>query len=697
LISGFLFAFHSLDKKVCEKGKNQREGTRPFYALTPGQQFTTKFGTVEVIRDERHVPTAPPITDLPAKMKRYASSKSKRDVQLKKRIVNARVDSIVRRRILSWYYQKHGGIIVYVSVVDAYNIGVEGKQRSEFTRPSVPTVFLPDPTTPDNSYPDRLVECKWIPDQRPRQNGVASEPIEGQSTAALSGTLFLQRRLLVTPYSADTTRMYCSYCWQCFLSKPGYRHHFDSKSCQLRAQKLAAEKDGIEQSVVIRARRKLEQRFHGRYEVLKEILADSSDDDQSEENGSNDDNDNGDDEKSPVKAKRAKIAKGKAGRPQKIKPEEPLISPNVLLLELQSELLLLQGRLLGPVYPQVWASLGFKKPRKKRVRKKKMTATSNKRMKREPLPLPIIDATFLVVEPNNSVGPLFDIKTAAAISENIPAHSLDAVSATISMSKGAAIATSTPELEKKPAAKNVAESLEDTNESEGQSSRVVVPFSLFRASGGIISSQAYVPVTKPEAPDQVGEVKSSDLPPMIDIQVFIEEVDSGRYPSMKRHQKKHDDVCALCRKKVVPHFPSTSKAAKLLPCIYCQKSVHFHCAGTRYRLKYPEPNEEFMCHHCISKVCQMRRRAEKRRLEKMDIDLPNEDEELAMRLKKVKLATELVPGEEFECVSEQGKRCEDLGVLLADTRSRLDLYLKIAKGNDGRRTLIRQMEKVQLG
>jgi hypothetical protein len=632
--------------------------------LAPGQQFTTKFGTVEVIRDEQQVPTAPPIQDLPAKIKRYASSKSKRDVQLRKRVVNARVDSIVRRRILSWYYQKHGGI-VHESVVDAYNIGEEGKHRPEFIRPPAPSpVFLPDPTAPANAYPDRLVECKWIPDQRPRQNGVASEPMEGQSTATVSGTLYLQRRLLVTPYSADTARMYCSYCWQCFLSKPGYRHHFDSKSCQLRAQKLAAEKEGLEQSVEIRTRRKLERRFHGRNEVLQEILADSSDDDQSEDDASNDDGN--DDEKSSMKAKRAKIGKVKAVRPQKTNPEEPLVSPNVVLLELQSELLLLQGRLLGPIYPQVWASLGFKKPWKKRVRTTKMTETSNKRMKREPLPMPSIDVT-----------------------------SLNVASAAISISKGPSMATSTPEFEKKQAAINLEESLEDTKESEDPSSRVVVPFSLFRATGGNISSLAFVPATKPEAPE-VGAVKSCDLPPMIDIQVFIGEVDSGRYPSMKRHQNKHDDGCALCRNKVLPHFPSTSKAAKLLPCTYCQKSVHFHCIGTRYRLKYPEPNEEFMCHHCISTVCQKRRRAEKRRLEKMDLDVPTEDEEIAMRLKKAKLATELVPGEEFECVSEQGKRCEDLGVLLADTRSRLDLHLKIAKGNDGRRKLIRQMEKVQL-
>ena len=84
-----------------------------------------------------------------------------------------------------------------------------------------------------------------------------------------------------------------------------------------------------------------------------------------------------------------------------------------------------------------------------------------------------------------------------------------------------------------------------------------------------------------------------------------------------------------------------------------------------------------MCHACIGVVLARRVRAEKRRLEKLNLNQEQASEDLTT---KMELSKGVVVGQEFECVAAQGKRLAELSQLLKDACRRMMLELEIQTG-----------------
>jgi len=98
---------------------------------------------------------------------------------------------------------------------------------------------------------------------------------------------------------------------------------------------------------------------------------------------------------------------------------------------------------------------------------------------------------------------------------------------------------------------------------------------------------------------------------VVDIRPLVEEIRGGRYPSMKPYVGHHPDVCFLCK---------TDKD-NVYFCEFCSNSEHLECVQSKVNVRDPEPDDEFMCHRCVMSVLSRRNRAEKRRLQKLDDSL----------------------------------------------------------------------------
>merc|ERR1719253_1994675 len=108
---------------------------------------------------------------------------------------------------------------------------------------------------------------------------------------------------------------------------------------------------------------------------------------------------------------------------------------------------------------------------------------------------------------------------------------------------------------------------------------------------------------------------------VIDTQVLAAECVSGRYPSVKVFDGKHDEACTLCEMTGEDDDP-------LLNCDFCQNSFHSSCLDARMLQKSPqvivretEPESMVMCHNCINLCLSQRKRAEARRAMKWKREL----------------------------------------------------------------------------
>eukprot|EP00546_Thalassionema_frauenfeldii_P018080 CAMPEP_0178900142 /NCGR_PEP_ID=MMETSP0786-20121207/3309_1 /TAXON_ID=186022 /ORGANISM="Thalassionema frauenfeldii, Strain CCMP 1798" /LENGTH=426 /DNA_ID=CAMNT_0020571113 /DNA_START=1280 /DNA_END=2560 /DNA_ORIENTATION=- len=171
--------------------------------------------------------------------------------------------------------------------------------------------------------------------------------------------------------------------------------------------------------------------------------------------------------------------------------------------------------------------------------------------------------------------------------------------------------------------------------------------------------------------------------PMIDLQVLIDEANTGRYPSINRYSGKHPDECAICKSK-----------DDLLFCEFCKNAMHIECAMSRISIKEPEPGDEFMCPSCAKKLISRRNRAEKRRLKKeADVRDRNqgapehrEDEENFNY--EQQLQESFTSENEVNAVAEVGQELSELLELLGDARNRMHQMSEIAKVNKLRRSQI---------
>jgi hypothetical protein len=159
------------------------------------------------------------------------------------------------------------------------------------------------------------------------------------------------------------------------------------------------------------------------------------------------------------------------------------------------------------------------------------------------------------------------------------------------------------------------------------------------------------------------------LPPAIDVGALVDEIKSGRYPSFNVFEGDHADHCVLCQ-----------NGGKMFCCEFCNNVEHFKCILSKFTIKEPEPDEDFMCHKCIGVILSRRARAEKRRLRKQ---AKNE-------MKKEEATTESDPsdGNEYPYMASQAREVNELVELLKDSQVRLRRSIETTKMNNIRRQVI---------
>lgn len=221
---------------------------------------------------------------------------------------------------------------------------------------------------------------------------------------------------------------------------------------------------------------------------------------------------------------------------------------------------------------------------------------------------------------------------------------------------------------------------------------------------------------------------------VIDTQVLATECESGRYPSINRFYGEHEMMCTLCKK--------SEDTTPLINCDFCKNSVHQLCIDKRMLLKDPqviirenEPDDNPMCHECISTCLFRRWRAETRRVTKWQHELAKAGlgnvPEAAALTEEVNLlnsdkATEIQSGEddaptynpcpdggpggliccsyctasysrflsntakemEAQSVSRVGKEVSEILELLSDAKERLQRASDVSQSNENRRSLL---------
>ena len=209
-------------------------------------------------------------------------------------------------------------------------------------------------------------------------------------------------------------------------------------------------------------------------------------------------------------------------------------------------------------------------------------------------------------------------------------------------------------------------------------------------------------VVKPVEPDTTDEDDGSEdgiiipkpktILPVIDLQVLIDEVKSGRYPSMKPYRGEFPDTCCICK-----------EGGELLCCDFCPSTVHLLCFFTKFEFALPQ--DDFMCYKCVQRVMARRSRAEKRRVRKLQEVMEKEAGEKSCEKRAEEEAKErdiegatlnavnTIPDPEeptcpFETVAKSGKELSELLELLDESRNRLVDMTRTSSFNDFRRAQI---------
>jgi hypothetical protein len=239
----FLFSIHYLlyfcsfsARKVCRltKNSNQPDRHKPFYVLLPGETFVTPYGIVEVVKDDRATPTGVFPPGVKDKTRAWHSNRAKWQLQHSKLFMAKAIQNRARRTKINHILQN--GQVTMRTVFDAY-YGGDPRMVSHTTWPRYRPPN-PDPACPETSYPDRIVECLWIPDTRRTFHGLEDnegtmypETKEGMQSRT---RMFLPRRLLTEPYETQTPTYTCLDCGQRFGSQPGQKYHIGNGVCKSR-------------------------------------------------------------------------------------------------------------------------------------------------------------------------------------------------------------------------------------------------------------------------------------------------------------------------------------------------------------------------------------------------------------------------------------------------------------------------------
>jgi len=539
---------YHVQHQVCIKS-GDTDKDAPCDTLNAGSRFVTQFGIVEVVRDDRAIPTAVLSEDIKVLQKRFNSYKDRVERQRLRAQANCTVLSRLRRHRLNQLFVTNDFSAQHMR--HAYF----GDQKRSLPKSEEALTWSHDPSFPEGSFPDRMVECKLIPDQRARVFDVNEYRDNGQKLVPdtpFETKLFLRRRLLNKPYVENIVIYVCASCGAEYNSKDGFVYHARSEACTRKQQtRLDSARDYLN-AIEERINRSLRtNRFTDNKRRLMQNLAVYPEVWQSLGF-----------KILPLFNMELDIEIDDDDILEVEEPEETLIS-------LRQQLRLERDLELGAVYPSVWKSLGFRRP--------------NSASKRKNLP------------------------------------------------------------------------------------------------GDRIQSKR-----RKKAPDVVIETPAKFIfppPPIIDMQVLVDEADTGRYPTVQRFTEDHDAECKICKKE----------SGTVYMCTFCPKVVHLTCMRTKVAIKDPEPENDFMCHSCIKFILSRRRRAEKRRFQKQEATLERaacrRDAEAAAAEERTK-ALEAEPQflSEYHRVAFMGQELSELIELLADANSRMNQLAVACRANGIRRS-----------
>lgn len=382
------------------------------HPLQPGERFVTVFGVVEVIKDDRAIPTAVLPQNLKKENEQYLTDKKKLTIQATRAYIARSMRLRARRMKINALYSS--GKINRESVAQAYSAFPDPDPD-----PPVHLVRPTDPAEPPDSFPERIVECVLVPDTRPRIVGRegTNHPVQEkeQEGTSLTSTvaqqhcptkLFLQRRVLQEPYHVDGLVYLCQFCNMKFGNQPGQKYHVDNNVCLKRGIANKEKRKAMEKKIskgaksvpevqiapstricTKKPKRKQDQGMYPEvlialgFQVLPEkvenvlLLALSQDDADEPENV-----------------------------PDLVSPEEELqnLQAELKNIELKADI-----QKYGSMYSEVYRSLGFRKPGERKVPNRVNDVGTKKRRRRaskpkpvpppKPLP-PIIDIQALVDE-----------------------------------------------------------------------------------------------------------------------------------------------------------------------------------------------------------------------------------------------------------------------------------------------------------
>jgi len=271
--------FRYIEQKVCRRASTTytKDGkVKPFPTLEAGQQFVTQFGVVEVVKDDRAIPTAILPKDVQIQYVKYKKLKASDEIRETNRYIREAGKLQVRRKAINLLYEK--GKANRRSIFDAYfgsdpehircvieankalsgskNVshGMESsaKLSSETSNSGTKSASLyrtrRNPKIPEDSFPDRIVECILIPDQRSHFVGPNKE-FDTRESEQRPTKLYLQRKLLTEPYDKVDRVYYCSDCGQQFTNLQTRKAHCGLHKCLQEARSKKEKREGIERRI----------------------------------------------------------------------------------------------------------------------------------------------------------------------------------------------------------------------------------------------------------------------------------------------------------------------------------------------------------------------------------------------------------------------------------------------------------------
>ena len=602
--------------------------TVPFATLAPGTQFlTSTFGVVEVVRDDRDVPEPDAAFPLKQQVRSYSSSKTKLDHQLKRALATKMVHATMRRRQVNQLLSKKGGAsCTPKSINQVYFSGNYAPSKySKFPQ------RLEDPSLPAKAKPYRIVECISVPDVRDRLVGPQGDASDIQPIAPFRAKLFLPRHLLTERYTPNVPHHVCETCGRSFQSLPGIRYHAKGNVCTTKRHAATVERIERSHSILNKAKKQLKML---QKKGAQSIRLDDEDALGALERRASKRSSTGGDEdtmRSHPKTKRRRR-------------KESSMYPQVLL-HLGYKLIVKDKDKQRPSFSTLFATA----PQAIASSSTGVTATATTPS------TPILDAMLYRADNPDRHLPPDDIvqdlqRQLKDIQSQGGAAMYDQVFTSLQYKKAKASRSKKTAKRRKRKAKQPPPALDDPSEDD---SSEVVPQSM--------------EVEQNEAP-------ASNNVPIIDVDALLAEIESGRYPSMKRLQESneeeeddpHDDYCAICK-----------KGGELYCCDYCPVAEHIECVWAKfYQIPEPETSDDFLCHRCIGKILSKRRRAAKRTNEKL------------LRQQQQK-GTATMPNEnEYVQLAQTGTELADLVELLQDAKFRLTQSMERAKQNAARRRML---------